>query len=181
MSVAVLTDFPASFVAGDTVLITISDSDHPSTEWTLKVLLQSATGFKSFNAAADDNNAFDLEITAAESAQIIPGLYAVSYVFTETATDERHSIPTDSATSVYRNPEVAPAKSIARQTLEAMEAAFLKLARGSNLSVNFNGQSFTKRNLKEFQEAIEVQRSIVSSEVSLPAGLRSRGRILHPL
>jgi hypothetical protein len=180
MSVEVLTEFPTSFVAGDTVLVTITDSDHPSSDWTLKVLLQSATGFKSFGAEVGTSDAFDLEITAEQSAGVVPDFYAVSYVFTETATSERETVPLDQAITVYRNPEVAPTKSIARQTLEAMEAAFLKLAGGSNLSVKFNGQEFTKRNLKEFQEAIELQRAVVAAQ-EIPTGNRRLSRILHPL
>jgi hypothetical protein len=181
MSVEVLTEFPVSFVAGDTIKVTITDSDHPSSDWTLKVLLQSATGFSSFDADAGASDAFDLEIEAAESAEVEPGLYAVSYVFTETATDERETVALDLALTVYRNPEVEPTKSIARQTLEAMEAAFFKMASGSNLSFSANGHSFTKRNLKEFQQAIELQRTIVNAEIPPTSGVRSRGRILHPL
>jgi hypothetical protein len=180
MSVEVLTAFPTSFVSGDTLLVTITDSDHPSSAWTLKVLIQSPIWVKSFNATEGDDDVFDLEISAAESATVDPGLYGVAYVFTETATSERETVPLDLATTVYRNPEVAPAKSIARQTLEAMEAAFLKMSKGSNLSVNFNGQSFTKRNLKEFQEAIELQRSVVAAQ-EIPTGNRRLSRILHPL
>lgn len=181
MSVEVLTEFPLSFVAGDTVRVTISDSDHPSSDWTLKVLLQSDTGFNTFNTDAGSSDAFDLEIEAADSALIAPGLYAVSYVFTETSTEERETVALDQALTVYRNPEVTPTKSIARQTLEAMEAAFLILASGSNLTVSFNGQSFTKRNLKEFQEAIQLQRTIVNGEIPPTAGHRRLSRILHPL
>lgn len=181
MAVATLTEFPASFIAGDTLRVSISDSSFLSTLWSLKALLTSATKVHSFTASAVAGGSFLLEISAANTAKLAPGIYAVRYVFTETSTTERKTGADSFITTVYANPEAVGAKSIARQTLEAMESAFLKLSGGSNLSVNFNGQSFTKRNLKDFMDAIDRQRAIVAAEDVQLTGQRSRGRILHPI
>lgn len=183
MAVETLTEFPQSFVAGDTVRVTISDSDCPSTLWTLKVLLQSATESKSFAAAAvgGSSTAYTLLIPAVNSAKITAGFYIVSFIYTETATSERKTGECNLSVTVYANPELTPSKSVARQTLEAMESAFLKLAGGSNAQVNFNGHSYTKKNLKDFQDAIERQRAVVNTEDQSRTGHRRIGRILHPL
>lgn len=183
MAVAAQTSFPFSFIAGDTVRVTIGDSKYPSSAWTLQVVLQGATESKPFDVTAGDNNAFDLVISATDSAKIAPGLYQVAYIYTETAQDgDRQTGDCVDSVTVYADPAQTAAKSIARQTLEAMEAAYLKLAGGSNVTVNFNGQSFTKRNLRDLADAIDRQRAIVSGETnSRICGDRRGGRILHPL
>lgn len=182
MAVVVETSFPSNFIAGDTVRVTISDSKFPSSGWALKVVLQNGAMTKSFDATAGSNNAFDLVITATQSATIIPGFYQVSYVYTETGNGDRKTGDCVDATTVYANPTGTYEKSIARQTLEAMETAYKSLSGGANATVNFNGQSFTKRNLKEFADAIDRQRATVSGEdaARIKGGGRL-GRILHPL
>lgn len=183
MAVETLTEFPASFFAGDTVRVTISDADFPSTTWSLRVLFQSPTASKSFAATAvgGSSTAYALVIAATDSAKLAAGLYVVSFVYTETATSERKTGEASYAVAVYSDPTGAFDKTIARQTLEAMEAAFLKLSKGIRVSVNFNGQSFTNRNIKEFQEAIEHQRAVVFAEDQQRTGHRRIARILHPL
>lgn len=181
MAVEVLTEFPHSFVAGDTIRVTMADSRFPSSLWKLKVLFQSALAAKSFAATTGTGGAYNIVIAASTSAKILPGAYSIAFVYTETSTQERHTVESDRAIIVLRDPTVAGAKSIARQTLEAMESAFLKLSSGSNLSVNFNGQSFTKRNLEDFQDAIDRQRAIVQAEDSSRIGSGSLQRIVHPL
>jgi hypothetical protein len=183
MAVETLSEFPASFVAGDTIRVTISDSDFPSTAWGLKVLLQSSSASKPFAATAvgGGSTAFSLVIAAVDSAKIPSGFYVVSYRYTQTAGGEIQTGEDQFAITVYSNPEGATTKTIARQTLEAMEAALLKLSSGSNVSVNFNGQGFTKRNIAELQKVIELQRSIVNSEDQSRTGHRRIARILHPL
>lgn len=182
MAVAALTAFPNSFIAGDTVRVTLADSRFPSSGWTLKVILQGPTAVYSFDATTGTNGAYYLTITAAQSKDIPPGFYVLSKVYTETATGERQSPLCNETTTVYGNPEVAAEKSIARQTLEAGEAALKILMIGSNATVNFNGQSFTKRSIPEFQTALDRQRAVVRAEdIARIGGPRSLGRIFHPL
>lgn len=181
MSVAALTQFPKSFVSGDAVRVTIADSNYPSSLWTLVVWFQNGITVQNFSAPAGTNGAYDLFITSVQSAAIPPGKYEVAYVFTEIASpNDRKTGACEFAVQVFANPAVAGAKTIARQTLEAMEAAYLVLAGGSNSSVNFNGQSFTKRNLKEFADAIDRQRAVVAGEDAARLGNGSLKRILHP-
>lgn len=186
MAVETLTEFPSSFFAGDTVRVAISDSDFPSTLWTLKVLLQSAIESKSFSATAvgGSSKAYTLVISAANSAKIAPGFYIVSFIYTEVSSSERKTGECSFSTTVYSNPEHVPSATIARQTLEAMEAAYLRLVgsnSGTRVSANFNGQSFTNRNLKEFQDAIERQRAVVAAEDQQRTGHRRIARVVHPL
>lgn len=182
MPVAVLTQFPKSFIQGDAVRVKIADARYPSSLWTLKVWFQGPTATTSFDAPAGTNGSYDLAITAAQSAGLAAGHYLVGLVYTETAApNDRKTSECEFQVSVFSNPAIPRAKTLARQTLEAMEAALLILAAGSNSSVNFNGQSFTKRNLADLQTAIDRQRAIVAGEDVAATGKGSLARIVHPL
>lgn len=178
----VLTSLPSSFVSGDALRVTLADSNYPSTLWTLKVWFQTATATTEFTATAGPSTSFSLYITSAQSAALASGKYRVGLVFTEIAVpNDRATGETEYDVTVLANPAVARPKSQARKILEAMEAAMLLLSSGSNASVSFNGQSFTKRNLKEFQDALDRQRAIVAGEDALAGGTGSLKRILHPV
>lgn len=182
MPVAVLTTFPNSFVSGDALRVKITDSRYPSSLWTLKVWFQNATSTVDFTATANGDGSFSLYLTPAQSAALVAGKYLVGLVFTEIASpNDRVTGDCEYTITVLANPAVARPKTAARQTLEAMEAAFLKLSAGSNQSVNFNGHSFTKKNLKDLQDAITRQRAIVNAEDASATGTGSLARILHPL
>ena len=177
MPVEALTQFPRSFVAGDTVRVTISDGDYPSSLWTLAVRFVGVAAF-SFSASATSGEQFEIVLSAAQSLTITPGNYNVVFTYTETASGEKQSVAIGQ-THVYSDPSGVAPISQARQTLNAMNVALLALAAGTTSTVNFNGQSFTKKNLKELQDAIAIQQGIVNSEDAsgdLIAGkTRSRG------
>lgn len=180
MAVETLTAFPDSLVAGDTLRVTHADSRFPSSAWSLKVSFRGATVTKTIDAAAIASNRFSIVATTAETAELIPpGLFSVSLIYTETATDERQTDEDRHLITVFADPTATAAKSIARQILEAMEAALLILASGVNQTVNFNGQSFTKKNLPDLQKAIEHQRAIVAIEEGQKTGRSRIRRILY--
>lgn len=181
MAVETLSEFPGSFIAGDTIRVTIGDSRFPSTLWTLKVHLQGPNGFYSFSTSAGPSTSFTLLISTTNSAKIAAGSYTVFYVYTETSSNERQTDEVTLQTQVYQNPSAPGAKSIARQTLEAMEAAFLKLSKNPKLTVSFVGESFTNKNLKEFQDAIDRQRALVAAEEGNIQGSGRGGKVFHPL
>lgn len=176
MPVASLSDFPASFVAGDTVRVNIPGGDYPATGWTLKVLFSGSTGNKSFDAAAQGSD-YLLTLIAAQTATLTAGQYAVSYIFTENNTSERVTDNAMSIVAVFPDPTATVTESIAKQTLAAFEATLLILAGDPDATVNFNGQSFTARNPKELQDAIVRQKQIVSFEENkrrVDAGMPSK-------
>lgn len=161
MPVDTLTEFPASIVSGDTVRVTISDPDHPATGWSLKVLFSGGAGNRSFDATKE-GSAFALVLTPAQSATLAAGQYAISYIYTETDSGDRETDNTRRVVIVFPNPASTSSESIARQTLTALEASLLLLADNPEQTVNFNGQSFTSRNLDELQRAIVKQKQIVA-------------------
>lgn len=178
----VLTQFPSSFVSGDALRVTLADSNYPSTLWTLKVWFQTATATTEFTATAGPSTSFSLYITSAQSAALAAGKYRVGLVFTEIAVpNDRVTGDTEYDVTVLANPAVARPKTPARLLLEALEAAYLLIARSPRSEVNLNGQSFTNRNPKDLLDAIERQRAIVASEDAVATGTGSLKRILHPV
>jgi hypothetical protein len=171
MSVAALTSFPPYFVAGDTLRVSISDSNYPSSTWSLSVALSrvniSVPTVSRFDADAAASNAFELEVTATETGALAPGEYAVTYIYTETATSERVSIGKGTV-QVTPDPSVAATASPARLLLQAMQDSMLTLAQSAEATVNFNGQSFTQKTMKDLQDAIDRQKLIVANEDIAP-------------
>lgn len=179
MAVETLTEFPSSLAAGDTLRVSHADSRFPSTTHTLKVSFQGATVTKVVDATAAAGGGFTILLSAADSAALIPpGLFSVSLIYTETTGSERVTDEDKYLITVFADPASQPTKSVARQTLEAMESAMLVLASGANATVNFNGQSFTKRSIAEFQKAIEHQRAVVANEERRQTGRSRFQRVL---
>lgn len=162
MAVETLTEFPAAIVAGNTVRVSISDGDYPSSGWGLAVVLN-GPALKSVTAQAGSNNSFDLLITAAASALISPGEYSVTFVYTETSSTERVSVDMGTV-QVVSDPAGALALTADQTILAAMKVALAALSSGQHQTVNFNGQSFTKRNIGELLDAIGRQQQVVDRE-----------------
>lgn len=165
MPVDSLASFPTSLAAGDTLRIEgLSDVDYPSSDWTLEVVLRGADGaLKTFPAEAGDNNGFDLVVAGSESGKLKAQAYAITLVYNETGGGDRATVR-GGTLQVTADPTKSGEKSLARKTLEAMEDALYRLSKGSNATVSFNGHSFSKKNLRELQDAIDRQRAIVDRE-----------------
>lgn len=172
MPVESLTEFPSSFVAGDTLRVTLSDSDYPSDDWTLTIHFRGAV-LKSYTAEEGENGEFDLVITASQTSELTAGTYLVTFAY---ESDDDRKTEVFGNVEVFPNPTAATVKSIARQTLEAAQAAMLILVSGPNQSVNFNGQSFTKMNMRDLQEIIDNLQGIVDEEDAAIASVSGRRR-----
>lgn len=171
MPVETLSTFPDYFIAGDTVRVTLSDGDYPSSDWTLTVYFRGAV-LKNYAAEEGDNNAFDLVITASQTAELTPGSYQVTFAY---QSDDERKTEVFGNVEVLPNPTAATVKSIARQTLEAARAAMLVLVSGPNQTVSFNGQSFTRMNMKDLQDIIDRLQGVVDAEdsaIDLASGRR---------
>jgi hypothetical protein len=164
MPIAAVTQFPSSFVAGDTVRITLSDPDHPSTAWSLQVQLQGANSKATFNAAASGAGTFSLVLNSADTAKLAAGEYSVFYLYTETSSGERVTDDETRLLAVLPDPAAKVTSSTAQQILDALEATLKVVAQDPDTSVNFNGQSYTSKNLKDLQDAIVRQKQIVNFE-----------------
>lgn len=124
-------------------MFTVNDPCFPSPDWALSVFLANAS--VRVSGVPDENGGFIVGITPEQTAGL-SGMYQMFYRFT--SGDEVHTRKSCVFT-VKPNPSTAQEKSFAKKTLEAVEAAILKLASGTNETVNINGQQFTKKDINE--------------------------------
>lgn len=164
MAVAALTCFPSSIVAGNTLRVSLSGGDYPSSDWALLVVFNGAV-VKRFAADSVADDAYELVITASETAKLIAGTYTLTFIYTNNDDNERASVSPGSV-QVLSDPTSASPKSAARIALEALELALPIVASGTEQTVSFNGQSVTFRNIREIQDAIAMQKSVIAREES---------------
>ena len=97
------------------------------------------------------------------------GQYSAAFYVTETASGERTTAKTGTVT-VTPNLSVALEASKAAQMLEAIDDAIVTLSAGTNQTVSFNNQSFTKKNLSELVKFRDRIRAEVLAEERLASG-----------
>lgn len=149
--VATLTALPDTFPAGTTVKYTRSLSDYPATSgWTLKLLLAGA-GTHAEDAVAN-GDAFDVTLTAAETAALPPG----DYRWVERV--EKGGEVYDVATGVVTvTPNLATAtpgslQSWEEKELAAVEAAIAAILAGGIAAYQIAGRAVTKVDLPTLQK-----------------------------
>lgn len=168
---------PPKFESGNSVTFIESFADYPASTWTLTLYL-SLSGQLKFNKAftADGDN-FTLTITPTESETIGEGTYEFAeYASTDT---ERKTARTGQIV-VLQNLTTSQAPSSNQIALAAITAAITALSAGTNKSVNFNGQQFEKKDLKDLIEQQTFFKAAVIREQDAQAALRgncSDGRV----
>lgn len=175
MSVEVQTSVPQTLSAGDTLNLSLGFSGYPATTHTLQFVL-STPGKAALSASgtADGDN-FTLTLAGADTVKLTAGRWQwAAYV---TSDGQRQLVETGTIT-ITPNLAGAQGLSFAAQALENLEAAILKLTTGTNDSVSINGQTFQKRNLKEYLENRDKLREEVNREAALATGRGQSRNIL---
>lgn len=174
MSIQALGQFPANFVAGDQVIVNgIGSVDYPPSAWNMSAVFNGRDGTSVTVGASPDADGITFDLTVDQRAKLSSGRYSLFYVFTSKADPKQRASLFQGDVFVLDDPATSQSQSVARQTLDAMQNALLKLSNGTNTSVNFNGQTFTKRNLKDLQDAIDRQKNVVNGE-EVDAGFPDR-------
>jgi ABC-type transporter Mla MlaB component len=163
--------FPASLTAGDTAVIQLSFGDYPATAWTASLVLnQPGQSAVSVAGAASGNN-FIFTVPVATTAAMAVGAWSWAARVTETATSQVATAD-GGAFTLLANYATTVTKSIAQQQLDAANAALLTLAATPNVSVSFNGQSFTRSSQGALLDIIARLEAKVAHEQAVAAGLR---------
>jgi hypothetical protein len=126
MSADIPTIEPLSFIAGDTVKWTISLSDWPATDWTLKyslMKLSATTSVISFSSTAD-GSAHAVVISKTTSAGYSPGKYSWQSYVENAGITEHYSISSGflEIKPTFQTVTAFDARSDAQKTYEAIEA-----------------------------------------------------------
>jgi hypothetical protein len=179
MSVAVTQGFPASITIGDSVSFTINDSDHPVATWpTAQVVFRNGTTVKTFKGAISDLDQL-FALTGTNTDTLKAGRNFVAVIYTD-ADGNRESTDWQEII-VFADPTKALGSTFASRSLANIEAAIEKLSAGTNETVNFNGQSFTKKDIKtlmairdQFKDEVDSEQSGLDLGISRSSGIRVR-------
>jgi len=170
MAVPTLSSLPSSFVAGDTVRFAVNDPAYPAALFSLQVVF----GANDLSvSAASTGDTFLVELSG-EDTKKLKGAYYVTYLFTSGG--ERQTVKAGKV-FVEPDPAVSLEKSFARQALEAVEAAIIKLSSGTNQMVDINGQQFTKKDLNRLMDFRDKLKAEVAAESNEPGSGRG-GRLI---
>jgi hypothetical protein len=160
MAIAAVAGLPDKIEAGNTYNITESFSLYPTSAWTMQLVLSLNGKSKSVKTTVSGTSfAFTLP------TDLAPGLYDYAEYVTETASGQRATAK-QGVIEVLPNLSTSAGKSTAQTILESLETAIQKLSGGTNTTVSFNGQSFTKKDLKTLQESRTYWKSEVLREQS---------------
>jgi hypothetical protein len=167
MAVASQSGVPCRFTAGDAVLFTVSDTDHPATLWFLDfVLSRQGAHLATFRATTGDNGKdYQVSISSTVSA-LAPGLCKYDLVFTDNADGTQRETGASGWLTILPNPTGTLTQSSNQIALAACNAAIQKLVSRSNATVNFNGQSFTSVNIGELFKARDRLQLLVNDELT---------------
>jgi hypothetical protein len=171
MAVATQSSIPSVIIAGDTVIFTVgSNALYPNTGWTLKFALnRDGKTLKSWAAASatDGTLGFVVTLPATDTAKLPPGRANAALIYVETGSGQRQ---TDNCgpnvITITPDPTQSLSDSDAAKALQAANAAITQLAGDPYQSVNFNGQSYNGKNLKELMDARDRISITVAAELA---------------
>jgi hypothetical protein len=171
-SVPTLSCIPRTFEAGTTLVFLASNSDCPSDEWTLAVILNNGVDVVTAPATASTgDDGFTVTIAAAASGELA-GRYAWTEIYTNIATATIKAAGRKGSIDFLPNPAITPTPTFAQAQVTLLKAALASLAGSTRQSVSFNGQSFTRSNLADYQKQLVYWESRVIKENRDAAHLR---------
>lgn len=171
MAVSTQSGVPARITAGDTVVFTDTVSGHAASAWNLDfVIYRDGINLATIRATASGDD-FLVTITETISSALTPGRASFTRLLTEISSDQREA-GLGGAIFIAPDPTASMAPTAAQTQLAAANAAITELK--GNASVSFNGQSFTKYNLKDLLDARDRLQIIVNDELRA-LGLSQKG------
>lgn len=172
MSIATTSGVPFRFTIGDAYSFLVTDSDYAAPDWTAQLVIRDSAGtVRSYGATADGSNHL-FALTNADTSTLKPGPGTVSLVYSDGTSRQ-----SDGWREVFilDDPTKAATPSTAEKIVAELEDSILKLAGKSNVSVSFNGQSFTKRDMNQLNETLTYWKARVIREKAQATETSCRG------
>lgn len=170
MSQQPLTGVPRQIEAGNYVAFTLTPPDYPASTWAGSFVLSTGTLLPVATAATPQGDSFLVTLTSSVTAQLAAATW--EWAFYATQSSQRYTA-CNGVMTVLPNLSVQSAPSTAQALLTLLETAITKLAANPNQSVNFNGQSFTKRDMKSLlEQRVQLQAEVYRQQAALA---RQRG------
>ena len=171
MALAPLTIFPQSITSGDTTRLLLNFSLCPATTFTSVLVLNRAGVAPVTSTGTASGSSFAFVITATQSAAMTAGQWTYAARCTEIASGDVTS-GADGDFTVLANYATTITASATQLQLDAANTALLTLLANPEVSVSFNGQSFTKENQAVLLNTIRNLEAKLAAEKAAAAGLR---------
>ncbi len=162
MSLPTYQPLPPQFTAGDTVLVRERYSDYPAGTWTAKMWFSTGTGTPTGVDATTSDGDFLFTLSSTFTGALTGLDYFVSVVVTN-AGEKKTPLPARSVL-VLPNFAVAQTATTAQTMVAALQNALASFANSSQQSVSFNGQSFSRANITDYQRQLVYWESRVIAE-----------------
>lgn len=159
------------------MLFTEQYSDYPSGTWTATLWLSIGNTAPVSIAGTTSGTGFLFTITQAQSALLASGTYRYSQVVTNGTQTET---PKDGTVNVLPNFTVAHEPTFNETQVTLLKTILAEFATTSKLSVNFNGQSFTRASIGEYQrQLVYFQAQVIAEQAAIDRarGGKDTGRI----
>lgn len=160
---------PPVIEAGNQVIFTENPSLYPVTDWTLTLYIAQGGQIMLTLPAVVTGNYFTFTIPGAMTASFRGGQY--DWAEYAQMGSVRETAQTGVVT-VIPNLAINQPPTYAQQQVTNLQGALAKLNSGSNVSVNINGQSFTKRDLAQMNTMLTFWKAEVYKENAFQASLR---------
>lgn len=160
-----------TFTAGDTVRFSLSVADHPASTHTLALTIRNGTSVLTVVGTADGDE-FDIVFSAAQTAALRPGQYAVAGVFTETATGDKTTVQflPFRVLPDLANVTVGPRRAAYNAALAMRDSLISKQI----ASTTIGDQTFTFHNLDSLQKLLH-QMAVEAMEEDRALGIGTGG------
>lgn len=166
---------PSSFTQGDSVSFSYGNGAYPPALWDLTLAMFKDGVSKTFTAVADtDGINFDFTLMPTQTAGLLPGQYVTSLAAISKDGTMRHTLAR-SCTNVAPDLTATFQPTPNMVLLASLKTAYGKIIAGTNKTVDFNGQSYTKRDLGELRKEMDRLQNIVNGELAA-LGLSTKGQ-----
>lgn len=177
MSTAICNQFQ-TFNCGDTVVVTQQLPASAGAAVTLWMGLEGDTAAPTSTAGTEaPSGTFTFTLSNTATAALAPGKYRWTMVAVKSGAT---STPAEGITYALPNPAVAQSPTQAQAMVALYLGVIQKFAGTVNQTVTFNGQSYTRANIKDYQEQLTFwQARVIADQAAIDRlrGGRDAGRI----
>lgn len=160
---------PLTIESGNEYHFTVNYPDYAVGTWTAAFVIAKGTGTPSSTAATTSGSNFLVTLTSAVTAALTPGDYTFAvYV---TSSSQRTTAETGALT-ILPNIAVARTATFAETQVALLKTVMAAFGATDKQSVSFNGQTFTRFSVAEYQKQLVYFQAEVIREDQKQAALR---------
>lgn len=171
MGIQTLTGIPKSFTAGDTVLFTENFTDFPNDTWTAKLWLNLGSGAPTSTTATVSGSNYLFTLANTYTANLSPAQYEYNIVVTNAGASQT-AVAKKGLISVLPNYAVAQTPTFAEAQVALLQTVLAEFNATTRASVSFNGQSFSRASISEYQKQLLYWEARVLQERAKTNALR---------